>query len=667
MSYIYDLLLGHLREELDAGPGITIDNGVISATGVEAVGGDGISTAGGTISLAPATVSDVISGTGSAAVVPSNLASSLSVGKAVDVTSEPDGFTGSDWRSTFTWTGSTLGFAAFPKFASGLSYLLIADLTAEAAATVTPSGVWLSGGTAAFSLPAGSPVRVAMAFDSASDCLLTFSSGATVSVANLREFEVTALTTDAVAYVASLEDPDDTGSYYLIGQDSVDPWTPYIDMGTSPAVTIQAGLAYKLNAQVGSHQITIDTFPANSYGRDAHLELFVGATGLVQFVPPLNLIDALTANAVHNITVKFRDGQANAYVDDTDVGYVVTLTAGTAAGSLYAALAADSDFVVFANSLDGLTVDLAGAVTAGKKTVIGNGYTETVLSGGVSCTSKTIFANLSMDGVSVLGGTTTLGDVYLPQGATVSVSGGGLAIEKVTGAGSLDLGETSFLVPAGGTAYVSGCTVANGFDASSGSINVSGTMQMVYVLITGCTGNTGGAFVVTGRLEMSRCTVSGNDTTNYGGAMRVKGGATVTLTSCTFSDNYKGAANSGTIRLEGGCVFRDKINLYGTANVVLAGSNTVNAIASATSVVSAASVTISAGAVVDLTGTTYSSPIAPGGAIIIANGDSTASCTVLTGATAGVVGATVSIVGGTYTSISSDGTTVPPQPEPAEE
>jgi hypothetical protein len=59
------------------------------------------------------------------------------------------------------------------------------------------------------------------------------------------------------------------------------------------------------------------------------------------------------------------------------------------------------------------------------------------------------------------------------------------------------------------------------------------------------------------------------------------------------------------------------------------------------------SVTISSGAVVDLTGNSTTTPIAPGGGVVVDGG-----CTIINSA-----GTSVHINGGTYTKINNDGTT----------
>lgn len=617
-----------------------------------------------------ASVEDVQTGGTQRLVDVSALRGALTAGQAVDVTSQPDGVTG-DYKGTFAVTGS-LGFARFPKHASGLNYLMIADLTATTSGTVTPSGTWLDGTTTAKSLAAGTSIRVAMLFNAAKNAKFTFASTGSVSVTNCREYEITACSNEAVNYIAALSNPDAFASYYLVKADMVQPWTYIIDMGTSPAVTIASGLSYKLNASTGTHQLTVDTCPAGYDGRDAIIRIRLGGSGVIQAVAPLQLGGALVPYAINNCVVRFRDGEAVLLVEDTLAGYIVTVNAGTGEGSLPYALAANGvPYIAFSPSTDGIPLDLSGATTAAEEvTVVGNGYMDTILTGGVSCTSKTTFANLSMQGVTVTGGTMTLGDVYIPSGGTVSVSGGSLAIENVSGGGTIDLGRTGIRVSSSGSglkATVSGCAIVGGRAANGGAIYAYGSTFLSGCVFSGnIASNYAGAIYLRNKQTMIDCIVTDNTATT-GGGVYVAGSAY--LSGCTISGNTAtvgpdvSIGNNSYLYAQGGCSFGKVIlrpESTGNATFVFdGGTNRIDMISSRSY---PGTVIISSGAVVDLTGNTNAAPINPGGEVIVASGDSTASCTVLTGATAGVVGAAVTIIGGTYTSIANDGTTVPPQP-----
>ena len=396
------------------GNGIAISENTVS---LAAVGTNGVILTGNTFTADIATVDDTIKGVaGSKLVDTDDLAGALSIGKAVDVTSDPHASIGTltytTLRGNITYAGAAgtakIGFydsedaenpCSFPKFAPTLVYIFMADITNTGAAAITDitlGGTSLNDfdGTLGAAGTATASKRIAFTFNTADTGYITFTATAStgLSITNLREFEVTGCSADARKYIGSLSNPDKHQDFYLVDYDEVNPWTKYIDMQDSPAVTLMAGLAYKLNAVSGTHTLTTDVCPADYYGEDAHLKLFVGDTANVVFKSPLNLIDALTPNAGHNITVKYRDGQANAYVDDIDVGYVITVATGTSVGSMAYGITSitatdNSDhYMIFSHALDGnpVTFGLASNVSkAGVFNIIGNGVdaTEVVQTG----------------------------------------------------------------------------------------------------------------------------------------------------------------------------------------------------------------------------------------------------------------------------------------------
>ena len=655
--------LGHLVDAAGIKPFLT---------DLQVVAGDGTIVTGSTVDTKRATVEETLTGVTVAAdktVSVEALKGALSSGKAVDVTSEPDQTITGDYKGTFTTTATTLGFAAFPKFAPNLVYLMLADVTVDTARNITPSGTWLDGTTTAKALAANTPTRIAMLFtSSAATCAatLTFSGSGTVTVTKLREFEVTGCSDEARKYIANLSNPDDFTKFYLVDYDEQNPWTYIIDMANSPAVTLMAGLSYKLDATTGTHTLTTDTCPVGYNGEDAHLTLFVGLNSNIVFQSPLNLIDPLTPGAGHNITVKFRDGQANAYVDDTDIGYVITVNSGTDSGSLYYALStANEDYLVFANSTDNTPVNLDGVVAAkGAKTVVGNGFDKTTITGSGSFTSKTVFTNVSMDDVVVTGGTMTMGNVNIPQGGTVSLSDGSLAIEKVVGdGGTLDLGQKTVYVT-NSSASIMGCEIRNGVGSSGGAIRdyaTTGSAADVTVgsaTITGCSASyAGGAMFVYGSASatINSCVLSGCAAT-FGGVLFGNAGAKITLNSCSIvgcsanegagvcvynagtkatlisctisgcsstSLSKTGAAmgaNIASIEIKDciidGNIPSSKAVYLNNGSLDIAGSNVLTDQVYGSN----GSVTIASGAILDLTGNTNATPIAPGGGIGITGG-----------------------------------------------
>lgn len=672
-----------------------------------------------------ATVDEVMTGItgGTTAVVDvSGLRGALTAGQAVDVTSQPDGVAG-DWKGTFNWTDSYLGFDnTFPKYASGLSYLLIADLTYSSALggesiLVTPSGTWLDGSTTAIRIDDGETKRVAMIFSSKTGKLTvdSFDPGDHIEVNHLREYEVTACSNEAIAYIAALSNPDAFASYYLVKQDMVQPWTYIIDMGTSPAVTIASGLSYKLNASTGTHQLTVDTCPAGYDGRDAIIRIRLGGTGVIQAVAPLQLGGALIPYAVNNCVVRFRDGEAVLLVEDTLSGYVVTVNSGTGEGSLPYGLAANGvPYIAFSPSTDGTPIDLSGSTTAAEEvTVVGNGYEETILTGSITCTSKTIVANLALSDVQIMGGTLTLGDAYIPQGSTLTVSSGGLAVEKVNGnGGTIDLGGKA--IPPAALIQVSGVTLTNGlttaqstnngsggvFRLDSGSVGVSNaafvansstvlgacayirngaTMTVANTVLNNnnCSVNAG-CFYTNGVLNISSCTFSSN-TAKRGGILYVGDNGHVTITDSEIT-SCNATGLGGAVALYGNNADLTLVNCYVHDNGETNGAFYVrtNGVGNAHLIISGSTIQDSIYMLESATSTTFAgtnvfgstvygagSAIITSGAVVDLTGNTNATpinpgggisvvggCTVINSA-----GASVSIAGGTYTKIKNDGTT----------
>ena len=441
-----------------------------------------------------------------------------------------------------------------------------------------------------------------------------------------------------------------SGNDPIIAKSAIQTFQPIIELGSASNVSLKSGGAYRLSAVSGNHYLTVSDVPADKYGTDAHVELFVGGTTLVHVLDPLILMDALIPNAVNDCVIKFRDGTARLFVEDHAYGYVVTVAGGTEGtvfgGSLhYGLTGAAASYIAFANSLNGQTVILPGTASVNRAVnVVGNGYTQTVISGGISCTSKTTFSNLGMNGVSVLGGTMTLGDVYIPSGATVSVSdGGGLVIERVSGdGGTIDLGGSYVRTNSHITAE--GCTFTSG---NNSTLN-------------------GGAFYGTTSntvLELKFCTFTGNHAVRLGGAVSVDTYATVSFSDCVISGNSNDfgytdtgifAGANGIVQFMGGNTVSDRVNAN-SGTFIVEGSNAfLNTVIGTSS-----TVLISSGAIVDLTGNTNNPTINPGSGVTFAPGGATvypsagsASAYMLGGVTVPKLGNTNVIdLGGTHTSI----------------
>ena len=410
-------------------------------------------------------------------------------------------------------------------------------------------------------------------------------------------------------------------------------WFPITNV-TGNAVTMQPGEAYALQATTAAVTIKTTEIPSNQYGLESHLEIFVSGTGYVVTGTNVVLAQPLEPDSVNNCTVRFHDGLAIISVEDHVAGYIVVSATGTTAGTLpYALSSASQEYVAFDATLNGQMFDMGGVVTNREKHVVGNGYENTILTGGVSCTSKTTFANLAMSGVVNSGGTMTIGDVYIPDGGSVIMSGGLLTVENVTGDGGLiDLNGRPHITAS--SAQLVGVIVSGGSTSSSNP------------------GTAGGAIILYGSNLFSSCTFTGNRCTGTGGAINLTTGAVLRMVDCNVTGNTatnggNAATTSGTMYLTG-CTVGD-IYLY-TATMYLDGSNTLTErIIRATSAQPNNTVYIAAGAVVDMTGNTSPSPISTsGGKIIVDNG----GCTVINSA-----GTSIQITGGTYTKINNDGTT----------
>lgn len=481
---------------------------------------------------------------------------------------------------------------------------------------------------------------------------IDINAGHTVSVANVPQSSVAGLETTLTGIntaVAAKQDAISAGYRMSLDGTTLNQERYFnIESPTSATITLQAGHAYKITATNSSKTLDSEQIPANQFGLEGHAEIFVAGTGLIKTTSNVVLANALEPDAVNNCRVEFRDGLCTITMENTLAGYIVTLTAGTGEGSLpYALSVSSSEYVAFDATTNGQTLDLAGATTyAGEKHVVGNGYAETAVSGGITCTSKTTFSNLTMLNVTVASGTLTLGDVFIPSGSTVSIGVGTLAIEKVTGDGGvIDLsGSTQWIKNTyEQDAFISGVTITNGDYSTTpsthfGALNASyGNTTATDVTITNCSGGQNPV----GKAQTGILTLSGCSVVNNSGELRVNSG--------------------GTLVLEGGNVFENTIGfrpgsagaISATPKVVFKGSNTLKATITPYSEDNTGIVEITSGAIVDLTGNTNATPIAPGGGITFEAG----GVTVLYGSTESPSSCT--ITGASITSmIGNDGSLV---------
>ena len=411
---------------------------------------------------------------------------------------------------------------------------------------------------------------------------------------------------------------------------------------TGGTVTLEAGHAYRLNATTGTKTLYAENMADDKFGLEGHIEIFVANAGNIQTgkltggTTEVILADALEPDAVNNCTVRFHDHKAIISVEDHVAGHIVTVSGGTVENSLYHWLMqpntndASTQYIAFDASLNGTPVNFEGASNTAVKHVVGNGYTQTILTGNVAPAAALTVSDLGLQNVTVTGGTLTLGDAYIPNGSTVAVSGGALAVEKVTGNGGvIDLGGERVNVYRQ-SATIQNVTLTNGkYDASPAAIYVqsSGTLVCNNATFTDNIGS-GAAIVGTYRddwsVVMSGCSIYGN-TAKFGGGINVNGSGTMNLVDCFVKGNTAtnpSGNNTGDIFIETGATVIIDGGTIGTVcenaagNPQLKGYIVLDAIYPRSNGV-AASVTISSGAILDLTGNTNTTPVAPGGGITL--------------------------------------------------
>lgn len=383
------------------------------------------------------------------------------------------------------------------------------------------------------------------------------------------------------------------------------------------SVTLQAGYGYKGTIAT---DLTLETeyVSGSQYGLESVLDLTL-AGGTVSAGENVYIADTLTAGQRNICSVRFIDSIAIVNVLTVIASipadaYAVSIATGTSDGSLYYGLATSTKTDIYISaSLNGQTLDMGGAVTNGAKVVHGNGYTYTTVSGGVSATSTTTFTSLSMDGVSIVGGTMTMSGVNIPESATVSPVSGSIEMIDVVGGGTITLASytgTSSPLLFGSTASVSGVTfIGKNMSAIVMSIKNS-TLTMSGCTLRGHTGGTYHLFHVAGSgvANIDDCIVSGNSKTTMflcGGSLSISGG---TVTGNTVLDQIV-SPSGGIVDIQ---------------NLLISG----NSIAST----SGQGINVTSGGIVTLTGATISGNTGGGNILLVGTGCSlTLSDTICSG------------------------------------
>ena len=483
---------------------------------------------------------------------------------------------------------------------------------------------------------------------------INIDAGHTVSVANVPTSAVAGLDTQLTGISASVAGKQDaiSAGYRMELSGTTLSQARYfpIESPTSATITLQAGHAYKIQATTGSKTLTAETIPANQFGLEGHAEIFVANTGLIKTTSSVVLADALEPDAVNNCTVRFHDHKAIISVEDHVAGHIVTVSAGTVANSLYYWLTqpntagdAATQYVGFDATLNGTPVNFEGASNTAVKHVVGNGYMQTILTGNVAPAAALTVSDLGLQNVTVTGGTLTLGDAYIPGGATVAVNGGGLAVEKVTGNGGvIDLGGTNVTMTSG-VARASGCTFTSGIAGSGGAWKIENTSAYAEncTFIGNSASSTGGGAIrieSNGYASIMGCIVSGNRCYNApgGGGIAIAGSGVVDIDSSVVSGNIDRnngrtdilANNTTQINVIGSTIGTTEMR-GGSVSMALASQCKITAIGGGSG---GGCLTISSGAILDLPGNTITTPINPGGGVTIQGG-----CTIVTSGGSSVV------------------------------
>lgn len=375
-------------------------NAAIATGGSTVVPGKAIDVTGGSINVTPSTVVQAVGSTSStgatsvtkvaaddlSAFTPKALLSAMSLGQAVDVST--DIFVGGGTKTyanssttylgKINWSVSTgsssgsLGFGfwsahPFPPFITGHVYLFLCDIKLTSA-TAGSVNVWFSSGvyyTANKTLSQNQSCRHAGLLTAATQNFGFYAVTAanvsyTYEITNCRQYDVTDLTDDARRFLALMPEPDlffrnssiaNVNGKYLIKNDMVSPYIPIMTQPNNTDLDIVPGRAYSLTfTDNNTHKIKAAVFPSDAWAKESFLQLTVTDPTKVVF-DGINLMSTLRANAINNIIIKFRAGNVNAYNEDTDAGYVVTLNSGSQNGSLAYGLGNNvGNYIVFSDT-----------------------------------------------------------------------------------------------------------------------------------------------------------------------------------------------------------------------------------------------------------------------------------------------------------------------------
>ena len=434
------------------------------------IAGGGIDIKGGTVFAKPAPVNSLIMGTPNEedSVTNGNLNGALDAGKAVDVTALPAGVVyGHAWTSVTEYTEvvsgenitencirlqatsassySCYGWDPLPNFIPGSVYLLMADVKAVTGSVRRQIGCNASGhnfliydndgnpygredldGTATSPFLTSEWKRLAICVDVKTPAVGIWFHNSSASALDIRikhfkVFDVTNLSMEAKYALASMKHPERVYDRYLIKKDEVCPWVEIRDLGSATNVSLDVGKAYELIATDGNtHVLNTTTTLENAYGKDTYITITLDDRSNIASTLPLVIMDPLIPNAVNHCVVKFRDGYARLYLENTDGGYIVVVNTGTTEGSLYYALTNNYEYINFAATTEGAPISTMGAVSVTKpKNIVGRGTEETMID--LQQNHLTINSSVTLRDVTIQHGSAAQGGIAYLSGNNASL------------------------------------------------------------------------------------------------------------------------------------------------------------------------------------------------------------------------------------------------------
>jgi hypothetical protein len=221
-------------------------------------------------------------------------------------------------------------------------------------------------------------------------------------------------------------------------------------------------------------------------------------------------------------------------------------------GSLRAEIAAaqNGDTIVFAPSLNGQTIALSGgelSITKGVN-IEGPGAGELTISGIASVGGTNYFSRVfevnagqpvSISGLNIFDGRGGLNGGAILNHTTLTISNCSIENSTAEYGGAIDNSSTGTMIISGSVIYGGSALVGGGI-RNLGAMTVSGSK-----LINNHARSDGGGIDNQGRLNVDASTLSQNSTYGDGGGIYSwVGGAGVTLTACTLSNNSANVGNT---------------------------------------------------------------------------------------------------------------------------